>query len=185
MSVITKIDDFILSLFQRFSDWVTRTTGLGAANYKLAYILLSSYVVLSLFAHVIAGLDFLRLFNVIIVLLVGIMYKKLFDRKERSEDELDESRVVQGFTLSNFWRIFRLFFLLYFPLLSILFLLNPPTEPLEYNHTVYHVSRYISQQSFGFALYFFACHKLPPCRGKVKEWLESFGAKPVEAKVQE
>jgi len=185
VGIFVLLDEFLINKFQKLSDWLTKLIGVGGVNYKLAYFTLTSYVVVDIFADFIRGFQWFNVIGVAITLWIGIMYKNLYDMKERIEDQVAESKAVDGMSRDIIWRLLRLGFVMFFPVIGIMLLFQTPGKDITYDYYVYHSARVISDYCFAISLYFFACHKLPPCRGKAREWLESFGHSPAEAKVQD
>ncbi|HCC23845.1 TPA: hypothetical protein DF272_06755 [Candidatus Falkowbacteria bacterium] len=174
-------DEFLINCCQKLSDRLTRLTGVGGINYKIAYIALTLYVAFDIFAHFIRGISLSGLIGVCFTVWIGIMYKRMYDRKENSEDGQTGVRAVDGFSRIWLWRFFRLLFLVFFGM-NFWYLNMPPPADVTYDYNVYCLALMAADLSFAVSLYFFACHKLPPCKGTAKEWLASFGRKLVPAK---
>jgi len=51
--------------------------------------------------------------------------------------------------------------------------------------TAYHIINLFARIMIALSIYFFACHGLPPCRGRLGEWLNSFGRQSVPVRIKQ
>ncbi|HCC23844.1 TPA: hypothetical protein DF272_06750 [Candidatus Falkowbacteria bacterium] len=184
MKRIIALDELIIKFYQKISNRFNRLTGIGNANYRLAYAMLSLYIGLSVLNSFLIGAGVLSVFYGFMVIFCGLFYKQIFDRQEQINAKLSETKPLNLMRHSDVFRFMRLIFIVVYPLWDIFLMLDPPLEP-KYDFYIVRLVSIVYDLCFASAWYFIACDPLPPCKGRIREWLESFGRTPVEAKVRD
>lgn len=173
--LVLAFDLWILDKCQKFSDWITRKTGIGKANCKIAYIFLSLFVTLITVATitskkfssekiVIPGLAFLA----------GMIYYYILKKTENADLSAETRKNPQSLIRN---RIETLIILLLCALLTPIF-----EKKLTAFQQILSISSYFSMIM---CIYFFSVSGLPPEKGKIKNWIKSLLRirKPAPAKV--
>jgi len=164
MNFIMRFDLYVLNACQQFSDWLTRTFGIGQANMKVAYGLL-----LALIAVWTVPILFLtRDWRVVIpslgcALMIGFMLFVFFYLPNLKEDGTVRKNPYRhlGFRLM-FWFFF-LFDTMNESLPSLIFLGRLTGD------MVISITATLLTLAF---VYFISCSGLPPQKGRVRAWIE-------------
>ncbi len=172
-----KIDWFFLSLFEKGCHFLQRWTGKtnyyysGLCSFLIVMVSLGIYY--HLFPKELVGENTLILdrknptwfwFGI-------FMFTNHFAWAWKTNETWAYDRMSHGLSnplkINIIYRFIRLYFIVTMPL----FVLLPIPEIQIYDN--------VFQLLVTFLIFFISCDPLPPCRGKIKEWLASFGKKSV------
>lgn len=166
MKLLYAFDEWLLDKFQRFSDAVSKKTGIGNLNYKIADSCISIYVILSLVNLIIFDFHFGRLFLIIIILYNGIILRGILIRESTKENEAQSQDGIARKRKDNLVTTVRILMLFVVLIVSIVNLLG------EYSFFEKLLS-VLAWQGLIFFYYFLACSGLPRQKGKIRQWVRS------------
>jgi hypothetical protein len=166
--LIQAFDLWILDKFQRFSDLITKKTGIGNANYKIAYFLLTGFIVLGVFNMLIkSSISWIDILFITIYLLIGFIFYS--DMKEDiASQKKFEKRIRKN---PKKYLMYRMIIYIAF-LGNIIRKIANYDPPLKYSGALKKLD-YIAFLCFLIFLYFLSCSGLPPQKGKIKNWIKS------------
>ncbi len=182
-----KLDKKILSFFTKISHGFQRLT--GRTNFFLAkcsLILvafgvltgLANYYFPNLLAYE-AGL-YLAIMKILSISVLALWYFPECDKAEAASLCSGTAKFFSSLIFNYKWRLFGLFLALLEVGISLPLSINSPKGVIFFK-----VLDDVSSTAFLSFLYFAAVDPLPPCKSKIKKWLESFSVglqKPASAK---
>ena len=139
---LSRVDDFVLGLFQRLSNWITRKKGMGAANRVLAsLVLVFIYIVSALRENAIGG----KYIALMFALGVGVW---ILLRSDGVPKEVTQHEVFRRYT-----KIARLISWIA-PIRGVI---------IRGNYEILGAIGVVA------LFYLLCCHGLPPCKGELWE----------------
>lgn len=177
---LVRFDEWLIDKCQRFSDWLTLKFGIGKANYKMANLCLTIYVVGAVFVSFINNFsfNFLSFFEIFLMLGFGLILRHRIEKAQKKEEsaELSNPEIARKNPFLENARYERIINFLIFLVLSIVYVsVKTLDAKKEYWTCIVYV---FCLQMFPLYVYFLSCSSLPPGKSKVLEWLTMrFGKK--------
>lgn len=166
MKYLLKFDGWLLDKFQRFSDFVSKKTGIGSVNYKIADCCLTLYVVMTLTHCIIEGFGGLKIILSLACLANGFIWRINLQRNIEVESQLhageEKARKPQNVNYIAIrvlsCCVFIISFVFQFFLERKLFI---------------KILDVASWFNFFLFAYFLSCSGLPRQKGKIRQWVRS------------
>ncbi|MFH0779289.1 MAG: hypothetical protein V1928_00340 [Parcubacteria group bacterium] len=173
MKYLYAFDAWLLDKFQRFSDFVSRKTGIGNVNYKIADGCMTVYIVLNgAFFVIMKEYDLWNLFVIVNVFLMcaWFRYRLMPYLKNNESSQSNEERADRPIIIQVVLFYFRIFSLSIMIEAFVLINLSDKIFALKLLTVVIVVS-------FFLFFYFVSCNGLPRQKGKIRQWVRSLFAR--------
>ncbi len=172
-----KFDSFTVDLFTRFSHRFQRLT--GRSNFFIAKIV---SIIVSASAMILAISSSFTLHQIAFPF-ISFLALKNCEKCQRREDSLSNETTKELWWLTQDDFLFRMSytFLLSLDMLINLMLIQEDPGGLI---TINNISSTLYSASMFTFTYLISVNPLPPCKGRIAEWIESFSYKPILTKSQ-